>query len=95
VAHFHRPLYCAKDVECGKHLVAAGVEELLYQHKVDIAFVAHEHSYERTYPMYKGEMTPTGEYSPLYMMQGASGNREGTTIRYDVLYIGHLHCLDL
>jgi hypothetical protein len=85
VAHFHRPLYCAKDVDCGKRLVDAGVEQLLYQNQVDIAFVAHEHTYERTYPMYQGQLTATGVYSPVYMMQGASGNREGNKGDYPPL----------
>jgi 3',5'-cyclic AMP phosphodiesterase CpdA len=85
VAHFHRPLYCAKDVDCGKHLITAGVEELLFQNHVDIAFVAHEHSYERTFPMYQGKKAQEGEYAPVYMMQGASGNREGNKGEYPPL----------
>ena len=29
-----------------------GLEELFYRHSVDIVFAAHEHSYERFYPVY-------------------------------------------
>ena len=83
VAHFHRPLYCAKDVDCGKRLVSAGVEELLFQRQVDLTFVAHEHSYERTFPMYQGEKAT--DPAPVYLMQGASGNREGNKGEYPPL----------
>lgn len=82
IAHFHRPLYCAKDDDCGVRLLNAGVEELLHKHKVDLTFVAHEHSYERTFPMYAGQRSEDGT---AYMMQGASGNREGNKGEYPPL----------
>jgi acid phosphatase type 7 len=69
VAHFHRPLYCAKDDDCGQRLLQSGVEELLFAGRVDLAFTAHYHAYERTFPMYHGEKTEAGEYSPVYLMQ--------------------------
>lgn len=84
VAHFHRPLYCAKEPDCGKRLVEAGMEELLHSHSVDLAFVAHEHAYERTFPMYAGQSSEDG-HSPAYLMQGASGNREGNKHEYPPL----------
>lgn len=78
VAHFHRPLYCARDASCGQVLLGAGLEELLRDTQVHLALVGHDHTYERTRPMYKGaSVTGEGYGGPAYLMQGASGNREG------------------
>ena len=32
-----------------------GMEELLFKHGVDVYVNGHEHSWERTYPIYKGK----------------------------------------
>jgi len=66
VAHFHRPLYCAKDDDCGKLLMKKGLEDVLMENKVDLAFVGHVHSYERTKPVYKYALN---EDAPVYIMQ--------------------------
>jgi predicted MPP superfamily phosphohydrolase len=85
IAHFHRPLYCARDDDCGRYLLEAGVEELLYEHKVDLTIVGHVHAYERTLPMYHNEKSADGVYAPVYLMQGGSGNREGNNGNYPPL----------
>lgn len=79
VSHFHRPLYCANKADCGKHLMKMGLEDVLMDNKVDLVLVGHVHSYERTKPVYDYTVT---EGAPVYIMQGASGNREGNTGSY-------------
>mmetsp|Transcript_40603 Transcript_40603/g.108651 ORF Transcript_40603/g.108651 Transcript_40603/m.108651 type:complete len:111 (+) Transcript_40603:173-505(+) len=49
---------------------------------VDLVLGGHVHSYERTYPMKGGNSTQhhyncDGGCAPTYIVQGASGNREG------------------
>ncbi|XP_020627463.1 acid phosphatase type 7-like [Orbicella faveolata] len=58
----HRPMYCSNDdgddcakkesvVRTGLHS-KYGLEDLLYKYGVDLMIWAHEHSYERLYPVY-------------------------------------------
>lgn len=82
VSHFHRPLYCAKDSDCGNHLIKQGGEEVLYGNNVDLVLVGHEHTYERTKPVYNRTVT---EGAPVYLLQGSSGNREGNKGEYPPL----------
>jgi 3',5'-cyclic AMP phosphodiesterase CpdA len=93
IAHFHRPSYCSNDHAClqedgshgGANYVQTMTEEVFYQHKVDLVMMGHVHSYQRTYPVYNN--TPTAfDYAspaaPVYLLQGASGNREGNKGSY-------------
>jgi len=54
------------------------LEDLVYETRVDFLIQAHEHSYERTYPVYKEK--PVMQYhrpnTTLYVVNGAAGNRE-------------------
>jgi len=84
IAHFHRPLYCAKSHDCGKMLMKQGLEDLLVENKVDMALVGHEHTYERTHPVKNFEKQADGA-APVYMLQGSSGNREGNSGTYPPL----------
>ena len=92
VAHFHRPLYCSNDHACvsdsatGGSAYLRGVsEDVFYQNKVDLVLEGHVHSYERTYPVYN-LTTVSKNYAkttaPVYILQGASGNREGNKGSY-------------
>lgn len=83
VFHFHRPMYCSNSDRCtsgGGDLLRSKAEDLLMKYQVNMVIQGHIHSYERTYPMYQSQATslnydaPT---APVYVVQGASGNREG------------------
>jgi hypothetical protein len=63
-------------------LIKQGGEEALYNNKVDLVLVGHIHSYERTFPVYNSTNTAG---APIYIMQGASGNREGNDGTYPPL----------
>jgi len=90
----HRPAYCntVDSEHCipkgnmvrtgfpGVH--AYGFDDLLYDYGVDISFWAHEHSYERTFPVYNMTIM-NGTGSPyedpgatVHIINGAAGNRE-------------------
>merc|ERR1711871_612699 len=50
-----------------------------YQKKVDLVIQAHEHDYERTYPVYRSKTERTNysnPQAPVYVVNGAAGNRE-------------------
>jgi len=91
ITHFHRPLYCSNDGECTNNnngdkvnkLTEEG-EELFNSNKVDLCLTGHVHEYERTYPVYQSKVVTksfdndgTSPFAPIYIVQGASGNREG------------------
>jgi hypothetical protein len=92
IAHFHRPSYCSNDHAClqedghgGANYVQQMTEELFYRNKVDLVLMGHVHSYQRTYPVYHNAPTAqdyTAPAAPVYILQGASGNREGTKGSY-------------
>ena len=60
---------------------AYGFDDLLYDYGVDISFWVHEHSYERTFPVYNMTVM-NGTRSPyedpgatVHIINGAAGNR--------------------
>ncbi|KAJ1415662.1 Metallo-dependent phosphatase-like protein [Ochromonadaceae sp. CCMP2298] len=95
LAHFHRPLYCAGDGACldsdgkgGAKYIQGKTEDIFYENHVNLVFYGHVHSYQRTYPVYN-ETVAQFDYSaptaPTYLLQGASGNREGNKGSYPPL----------
>jgi len=76
VVHFHRPLYCSNDDECYTKALRLRkkAEDILYSNHIDLVLNGHIHSYERTLNIYNNTVDPLG---PVYIIQGASGNREG------------------
>jgi len=61
-----------------------GLEDLFYKHGVDLQFYAHEHSYERLWPVYNKKVcngTGKNPYdnppAPVHIVTGAGGNQEG------------------
>eukprot|EP01125_Pyxidicula_operculata_P008375 TRINITY_DN2816_c0_g1_i1.p2 TRINITY_DN2816_c0_g1~~TRINITY_DN2816_c0_g1_i1.p2 ORF type:complete len:508 (+),score=89.11 TRINITY_DN2816_c0_g1_i1:1814-3337(+) len=83
----HRPFYCSngngKDTDCGifGSFLRQRAEALFNTYKVDIVLGAHKHNYERMYPILPGGI-PVKTYqnpgAPVYIVNGAGGNREGT-----------------
>jgi hypothetical protein len=77
----HRPMYCSNNDndDCTSHesLVRVGVpllniaslEDLFYDQGVDVAIWAHEHSYERLWPVYNMEVK-NGSYDKPYTNPG-------------------------
>ncbi|XP_033755018.1 acid phosphatase type 7-like [Pecten maximus] len=86
VAMGHRPMYCSNhDVDdcTGRifgHLVKNGLEDLFYAQGVDLILQAHEHSYERLWPVYKNRVVAKNynhPQAPVHIISGAAGSGEG------------------
>ncbi|CAH0755502.1 unnamed protein product [Diatraea saccharalis] len=87
----HRPMYCSNsdDVDCSVEYTRTGflglfaLEPLLLQYGVDVALWAHEHSYERTWPLYDARVYNGTEEpyrdprAPVHLVTGSAGCREG------------------
>ena len=83
LANFHRPLYCSYGNDCSDKMTVnmrGEIEEVFMKYHIDAVVYGHVHAYERTYPMYNSTKV-TDNYNnpgaPVYLLQGASGNREG------------------
>lgn len=91
----HRPMYCSNNDhdDCTKHesivrtglpiLHKFGLEPLFYQYGVDLALWAHEHSYERLWPVYNrkvyngSKQEPyTNPGAPVHIITGSAGCQE-------------------
>uniref|UniRef100_A0A2A4JZY1 Purple acid phosphatase n=1 Tax=Heliothis virescens TaxID=7102 RepID=A0A2A4JZY1_HELVI len=73
----HRPMYCSNiDPDCDSELTRFGIdgkwalEPFLKDYGVDLVIWAHDHSYERTYPLYDGKVHKGSEEEP-YVNPGA------------------------
>jgi len=79
----HRPFYCSNPgVDCGimATVLKDAAEEILNHYKVDLVLTAHKHNYERFWPSKPGGIpvkTYTNPNAPIYIVNGAGGNREG------------------
>ncbi|XP_002133576.3 acid phosphatase type 7 isoform X3 [Drosophila pseudoobscura] len=92
----HRPMYCsnANSDDCTNHetvvrkglpfLEMFGLEPLFYKYGVDVELWAHEHCYERMWPMYNytvynGSLAEpyVNPGAPIHIISGAAGNHEG------------------
>lgn len=79
-AYGHRPIYQGNNTDVNLQIA---IEDLLYKYNVDIYFTGHVHSYERTWPTYKGEVLSTdpktayiNPLSTIYLILGGAGNDE-------------------
>ncbi|CAG5023618.1 unnamed protein product [Parnassius apollo] len=95
VLYGHRPMYCSnlRD-DCwnnflpnrvGLPLLGLGMEPLLKQYGVDLVIWAHEHSYERLWPVYDEkvyngslEHPYTNPGAPVHIITGSAGCQEKT-----------------
>lgn len=95
ITYGHRPMYCSNDngddcsniqslVRVGLPGHLFGLEELFYKHGVDVELWAHEHSYERLWPIYDYKVY-NGSYdhpytnpkAPVHIVTGSAGCKEG------------------
>lgn len=94
----HRPMYCSNDGDgdCTHYetltrvglpfLHYFGLEKLLYDYGADVLVWAHEHSYERLWPLYDYNVY-NGSYlepyrnpgAPVHIITGSAGCNEGHT----------------
>ena len=91
----HRPMYCSTDdrddcknkesiIRRGLPLLHAyGLEDLFYKYAVDIEIWAHEHTYERLWPLYDYkvyngslEQPYTNPSAPVHIITGSAGCNE-------------------
>ncbi|XP_039366511.1 acid phosphatase type 7-like [Mauremys reevesii] len=93
----HRPMYCSNiDLDdCTEHESITrrglpqhqyGLEDLFYKYGVDLELWAHEHSYERLWPVYNykvyngsAESPYTNPRAPVHIITGSAGCRERLT----------------
>jgi len=86
VAYGHRPFYCTNhdkhEIDCKVYteILRAKAETSFYLNKVNLVISAHMHGYERMWPVFKGKVMAqnyNNPPAPVYMVNGAAGNREG------------------
>lgn len=92
----HRPMYCsnANDKDCREMSTLVrvglpithffGLEDLFYKYGVDVELWAHQHSYERLYPIYNYQVMNGSTESPyvnpkapVHLVTGSAGCKEG------------------
>jgi len=94
----HRPMYCTNTdrKDCANFETKTrvglpinnstrwGIEDLLFKYGVDVAVWAHEHSYERLFPIYNRTVVPSPDpeepyvdpRAPVHVTTGSAGCRE-------------------
>lgn len=84
VVTHHRPMYCSSysiwDCTKGAKILRGQAEQLYNDVGVDVVFAGHVHNYERTLPVRNNTVTAANYSfppSPVYITNGAAGNREG------------------
>eukprot|EP00118_Oscarella_pearsei_P008592 m.45250 g.45250 ORF g.45250 m.45250 type:complete len:419 (+) comp33576_c0_seq3:37-1293(+) len=84
IAFGHRPMYCSNldDDDCTtmKSVVRHSLEPVMYKYGVDVIIEAHEHSYERLWPVYNETVTQKdyiNPQAPVHIISGAAGCNEG------------------
>ena len=59
------------------------LEDVFYHYGVDIVLQAHEHNYERLYPVYRGVVVSTNytnPRAPVQIISGAAGSKHGVDL---------------
>ncbi|PVD25438.1 hypothetical protein C0Q70_13094 [Pomacea canaliculata] len=94
----HKPMYCSNEdngelcfnpqnpIRNGSAAFWPNLEDLFYKYGVDLQFYAHEHSYERLWPLYKSKVCNgssdkpyVNPPAPVHIIIGSAGDREGQT----------------
>lgn len=82
IAYGHRPMYCSNadgdDCTSPASKVRIGLEDIFYDNGVDLVLQAHEHSYERLWPQYKGVVLSknySNPQAPVQLISGAAGSK--------------------
>jgi len=76
-------MYCSNDDgdDCTKNnsIVRLGLEDLFFEQGVDVIIEAHEHSYERLWPVFNYTVTQfnySNPLAPVHIISGAAGCNE-------------------
>ncbi len=80
----HTPYYNTFDAHNNERQsldMQSSMESLFRDYGVNIVLSGHVHAYMRSKPMYKGKVDESGK-SPIYMIVGEGGNREGHVKEY-------------
>jgi acid phosphatase type 7 len=83
----HRPFYCSasrkSDCVDNAAILREYCEDLFHKYHVDLVISGHVHSYERTFPVYQGNVTNGADRSaydnpsaPVYLLNGSAGCKE-------------------
>mgnify|MGYP006094212435 CR=1 FL=1 len=80
----HRPLYASNhggaDIPAGYYYLRKKIESTLNKYKINLVLQAHEHDYERSWPVSNNgtvwQTNYTSPNAPVYVVNGAAGNRE-------------------
>ncbi|XP_068706650.1 acid phosphatase type 7-like isoform X2 [Montipora foliosa] len=87
IAFGHRPMYCSNidsdDCTTLHSIVRRSLEALFFQYGVDIIIQAHEHSYERLWPVFNNTVTAhdyRNPKAPVHLISGAAGCNEALGI---------------
>jgi hypothetical protein len=59
----------------------AAMERIFFNSKVDLVLAGHVHAYERSHPVFEGNVVPD---APVYITIGDGGNREGLAVNYEL-----------
>uniref|UniRef100_A0A0N5BY08 Metallophos domain-containing protein n=1 Tax=Strongyloides papillosus TaxID=174720 RepID=A0A0N5BY08_STREA len=94
IVYLHRPIYCFNEKmfdECSDyedttlrvgHKSIPGLEKYFYKYGVHLVFCGHEHTYQRTYPVYNRTVYKSLEQgyhnppAPVHILTGAGGCRD-------------------
>jgi len=93
ITYGHRPMYCSNidgdDCTTPKSRIRAALETLFFENGVDMIIEAHEHSYERLYPVYNETVTSydyVNPKAPVHIVSGAAGCNEQDGICVNAIF---------
>lgn len=85
----HKPLYCSTndyyDCKIGCQKIAGAMEAILQENSADLFLAGHLHNYERSWPVFKGNVTAksySDPDSPVHVVIGMAGDVEGLTNKW-------------